>query len=86
MRAVTPTVKVGFSTGEDVDDSVTELEDGSVASSSARTAPRRVADENRTDSRAALTRMFAMEDVESQDTQNLSTEPSCECGTEYSRR
>jgi len=79
-------VKVGFSTGEDVDDSITELEDGSAASSSARTAPSMAADEYRTDSRAALTRIFAMEELESQDTQNLSMIPSCKCGTEYLRR
>lgn len=65
MEAGTLTVKVGFSTGEDVDDSVTELEDGSAASSSARTAPRRVADEYSTDSKAALTRIFAIKDLES---------------------
>jgi len=86
MGAGTPTVNVGFSTGEDVDDSVTELEDGSVASSAARTAPRRVADEYRTDSRAALRRMFAMEGLESQNTKYLSTTPGCECGTDYLRK
>lgn len=57
---MTPTVKVGFSIGEDVDDSVTELEEGSVASSSARTAPRKAADEYRADSRAASRRIFAI--------------------------
>lgn len=54
------TVKVGFSIAEDVDDSTTEVDEASAASSSARTWPKRAAEEYRVDRSASLIRILRM--------------------------
>ena len=52
------TVKVGFSIAEDVDDSTTEVDEASATSSSARTWPKRAAEEYRVESIALLIRIL----------------------------